>query len=80
MSKKLFSLESSPTLEKVFDSAQDRMILAVVTGFDIYLSDKQPQGVEAIAAVSEFGPYVIAVKKFREAKPEELQLRHMEAK
>lgn len=74
-SRLLFHLPCEPKLEKLWDPMACTMKLAIIIGFDVFISGVKPQGVEASAEVTEYGPYILAVKKFRDPEAEELRLK-----
>jgi len=70
----LFSISAEPKIERIYDFAFDDKKLAVLIGYDVWLSSHVFMSAVASAAITPYGPYVVMTRKHRPLSDSEVAL------
>jgi hypothetical protein len=77
-SKKLFEIACEPTIAKVYDVSVGAQIFKICTGFEIWAHNNDSIPAQATGVLlSEVGPYIAAVPKYRDVRPEEPEIKKL---
>jgi hypothetical protein len=75
-SKLLLKIPMADEIVRAFDPVKGTSDIRIRTGYEIHVVDHELVDTGLCAKVCEFGPTIIAVPSYREASPEELELKN----